>query len=293
MTEMDSGDLFKELTLRGRSPREFLSDEVKSKKELVDDLHKQGYREEFHIFDLADLVLGNIQSGLITEQDVEESLDVLGIDEQSQANFIPRTLPEYQNLLELRAKQDSEKAARDRDEFMETYTQQWGFERLGNTADYFLSHQNFLEATKPGWVDRVKEFGERKEQTAEMLESIKNPRAKAQILMREAFRLTYFYPSEMETIFRTERETNSFVYLNSLLTMAGAISGTDLGHDPNDSKIDIGIGRALIIQANTPESLRIEAVDKMLFGARNPRESYTEGKPTVSRSGKGIAPKFI
>lgn len=281
MLEGDQNQEIRRIFLRGKTPEQFLEDQVAKEREA-----RKDKGEQLSPRDIASLALLFVGGGYITEENVVNSVKNLGLTPEEEAEFIPKTLPETRALLEEEDKRQEEIAEQKRKEFLREYTEEWGLPRLDIISDYFKSQLPQAEVINPRWKNALEQYPKRRPQIEEMLERVDNPKTKTGILMRELYALSNIHPSEVTTIFEAEQRTKSYVYLDCLFETAVAMHANDTGKDPDFENIESGAITISYRQANNPEHMawvrRKAAMEKLAFGAKFPNETYDEGKPRIT-----------
>lgn len=96
---------FREAKLQGRSPIEFIQDDVRHQKEYHQELVKRGiFQNVWSDYNLAELLCGRIASGIITEEEITDALPHLGMTFEQANRFLEEIIPQTMRLLETQQK---------------------------------------------------------------------------------------------------------------------------------------------------------------------------------------------
>lgn len=266
----------REFYLHGQTPQDFIVARVNRIRVLATSEQAQISKD-----DIAYIAQYWIDKGVVTEQEIEKSVSRFGLSRDEKIVFISETMPK------IREQTQEER----REKMAEKYEERWGLQRLDQISRYYQKKQNQLIKINPRWGETVTRYQNRREHLEQELQQLDDPIARASKLEGELYYLTFLHPSEVEKIFITELESNSYVYMDSLLDASKVMyqtapaKGFDFGTD------DFGSGNAGIVSMyfpNDPESIRIvlreSAIENLVYGAKTTSETRTLWKKQITPS---------
>lgn len=287
---------FRNAFIEGRSPQEFITQRVWElraayAKQTETALSISGTSQPGK-YDIAYLVQLWIKEGIITEEEVSLAVSQFGLTADEEKVFVSQTLPEIREFMAEENQKAMEEAAHRRVEHAKKYVERWGVDRLDAIAGYFQKNLKKLMAVNPYWNDALARYSNQRTQLQSELCKIDDPVKQAQRLMKALYYITFFHPSEAEQIFNDELESDSYVYLDSLLEASLLMFQTNSGKDPDLDTLQFGTGginaSVTFYDYSNPEHvkrrIREETMDKLVFGAKKLNETKAPWKKQISRA---------